>query len=824
MTKSIVYFTLIFSLFAQSPTASDLTLNEKIGQLFMIDIRSKFMTVHDDDYKNAIWAIKHYKVGGFILFSGHTFATAYQLNQFQKLSKIPLLISSDLERGVFQNFPDGIQFPPNMAISATGDPKFAYEQGRITAKEAKALGIHMILAPVLDINNNPKNPIINFRSYGSSADVVEKFGVQMIKGIQDVGLIATAKHFPGHGDTSIDSHSSLPQIEIDMDRLNNIELKPFKTAIDSGLKAIMTGHLSLPLLHNGKSVPATISPLLLKKILRKQLGFKGLIISDAFNMDALSEKISIESAMVEAINAGVDIILMPKDLGKAFSTLKKAVENKLISMKTLDRHVNRILNAKKELNLFTNRLVDLNSLKSNIEMPSDIAISEKSALKSVSLIRGSVSDIKFKNSDKILNITVSSEKSLENPGKVFFKEFSTQFPDAKRLIIDHRTTIDQLDYLKKTIKSYDKIIITLFSRTKANKTSIGIDSLQQYLLKTSLNYKKSVCISFGSPFIASDFSYIKTHIAAYSYSTLMQKAAARFLSDESPISGKIQTVVPKITDQAKHLKLKQLDRFVTKAISDSVFPGASLMIGSSQNIFYQKAYGKFTYATSSKNVQVNSLYDLASLTKVLGTSLAIMKLIDEDDLTLKTNLNDIFDDIENKELQSITIGQLLTHTSGILWHKKFYEDSISRNDILKEIFRLKLLTKPQTKTKYSDLGFMILMKVVEEISGDSFEEFLQDELYDDLNIETLLFNPPEKLKAYIPPTEEGYYHKTLAQGIVHDGNAASFGGVSGHAGLFGNTIALAKIAQLMLHNGIYKGNEILSKEVVQAFTKRAKYT
>lgn len=607
-----------------------------------------------------------------------------------------------------------------------------------------------------------------------------------------------------------------------MDRLESVELKPFKNAVDSGVKAIMTGHLSLPLLHGGKNIPATTSPLLLKKILREKLGFQGLIISDAFNMDAISENSSIESAMIDAINAGVDIILMPKDLGKAYNTIKNAVENNNISVETLDKHVNRILKAKHDLNLFSEPFVDLNKIKSVIEKPSDIIISEKTALKAISLVKGNQSDISFTKNDKLLNITVSSESSLENPGKIFFNELSKHYPNAKRLIIDHRTSLSQLKSLKDTVSGYEKIIVTLFSRTKANKNTIGINPLQQKLLKLSLNYKKAVCITFGSPFISSDFTFINTQISAYSYSTLMQKSAAKLLSMNKSISGKINTVIPKINETSKHTNLAKIDTFISKAISDSVFPGASLIVGSSQNIFYQKAYGRFTYSPSSKKVGVNTLYDLASLTKVLGTSLAIMKLIEDGDLTIKTTLNEIFDDVKQKEIQKINIGHLLTHTSGMLWHKKFYEETIGTKTILNEIFKLPLVTPPLTRTKYSDLGFITLMKVIEEVSGEPLEEFLQDEIYDELDIETLLFNPSEKLKKYIPPTEKGFFHKELAQGIVHDGNAASLGGVSGHAGLFGNTIAIARIAQLMLNNGIYKGNEVFSRETVALFTKKAK--
>ena len=793
-------------------TIDKLTLDEKVGQLFIMDIRSKFLTVHDDDYKNMIWAIKKYHIGGVILFGGHTLATAQQLNEFQQASDIPLLVSTDLERGVFQQFPDGIQFPPNMAIGATKNTDYAYLQGKITAKEAKALGIHMIFAPVLDVNNNPYNPIINFRSYSDNPKRVADMGSAFIRGVQNEGLLATAKHFPGHGDTSEDSHSELPKVEIDMERFTSVELFPFEQAIKDSVSALMVGHIALPLLHQGKETPATTSSLLLTDLLRKKLQYNGILISDAFNMDAVTE-----DDIISSINAGMDIILMPRNLGVAIQKVKEAVKAGIISEQTLNTAVARILNVKKSLGLFQNKTVSISQIKHVLEDPEHIRIAEKMAEDALTVFPKHKS-IQLNPEKRVVNITVSSEESLESPGKTFYKELKKSFSNIQRIIVDLRTTEAQLPHLLNELKEDDQIIVSLFSRTRAGKGSVAIDSVQHAFVSKLLKKRSAICVTFGSPYIASDFSFIDTHVFAYSYSVLMQKATAKMLSGEIKPKGILPVQIPNINQV---IQLEQLDSLVYSAIEDSVFPGASILIGTSKNILYQKSYGRFTYQPNSRKVLKHTLFDLASLTKAFATTFAIMKLVDDGELLLETPLSDIFSDLKDPKKKRITVGQLLSHSSGMLWHKKFYETVSSKEDILRAVETEPLVTEPGTKMRYSDLGFITLMQVVEEVSGEPFEDFIQDEIYHLLDIQTLVFNPKPRLRKYIPPTEKGFFHKTLAQGVVHDGNTAAMGGISGHAGLFGNTVALSKLCQLMLNDGRYKNEIIIRPEVLDLFTRKA---
>jgi beta-N-acetylhexosaminidase len=501
-----------------------MSLDQKIGQLLMIPFEGDFLSENDRNYKDIVWSIKKYKIGGLILFGGTPHSVAFQLNEFQKLSKIPLLVSSDFERGVFQQLPNGIHFPPNMALGATRNTAFAYEQGEIIAREARAIGVHMLLNPVLDVNNNPKNPIINFRSYGEDATLVSEMGAAFVRGAQKNKVLATAKHFPGHGDTDFDSHLGLPVLDLDSARLDSVELKPFRAAIQSGIAAIMTGHIALPKLHDGKNTPATTSKVLIHDILRSELGFKGLVISDAFNMKGINLEGMSRSAIVDAVNAGVDIILMPVNVHFAFMAIKEAYKKKEISKQTLDAAVRRQLKAKYNLGLARNRYVKLGNLKRKLEKEAAKRKAYTHAFESISWLRNRNFPKRISRQSKLLVISTSSEHSLENAGKSFFSRLKKSYPNAKRLILDHRTDSLLLPRYADEIGKSDIVIAALFSRTRGGNEGHGIGEREKKMLQFLLDRAQIPILiaSFGSPYIASDFARYPNHLAAYSYSHLMQ--------------------------------------------------------------------------------------------------------------------------------------------------------------------------------------------------------------------------------------------------------------------------------------------------------------
>lgn len=832
-------YLLISNVFAQSwvnKTLRSMTLDQKIGQLFMVPFEGDFLSENDQNYKDVTWSINRYKVGGLILFGGTPYSVAYQLNEFQKKSKIPLLVSSDFERGIFQQLPDGIHFPPNMALGATRNTDFAYEQGEIVAREARAIGVHMLLAPVLDVNNNPKNPIINFRSYGEDPHLVSEMGSAFIRGVQKHKVLATAKHFPGHGDTDFDSHLGLPILELDSARLDSVEFVPFVSAIKNDVGAIMTGHIALPKIHNGKNTPATTSKILVKETLRKRLKFNGLVISDAYNMKGINPNGMSRSAIVDAVNAGVDIILMPINIHFAFTAVKEAVRKKKISMKTLNAAVKRQLRVKHKLGLARDRYTSLKKLKTRLERIPARKAAYTHASESITWLRKTDFPQRIPRKAKLTVLAVSSESSLENPGKSFFNQLRRFYPNAERIIIDHRTDTASLGRFADQLNTSDVVITALFSRTRGGNHGHGI-ALREENMVHSLLEKLTIPIaiaSFGSPYIATDFARYPNHLTAYSYSGLMQRAAAHRLAKPSTIAGTAPVQIPFINDSTNTdlqfiplrgsevplaFSTEKLDSFITQAITDSVFPSASVVVGTSERILYSNAFGRQTYSAESPRVYSHTMYDVASLTKVMATSLAVMKLVGRNQLSLEATLGDILPEYADGPKGEIQIKHLLTHSAGLLWHKNYFEEIKSKNDMLAAVLAEPLVSKIGEKTKYSDLGFIILMQVVERITGQNFDDYMANSFYAPMGLKKTMFNPTEK--AGIPPTEAVQWRGHLAKGEVHDENAMAMGGVSGHAGLFSSAPDLAALCQMLLRGGEYDGSYYLRKSVIDNFTRRA---
>ncbi|MEE9166412.1 MAG: glycoside hydrolase family 3 protein, partial [Candidatus Neomarinimicrobiota bacterium] len=381
---------------------SDLSLEEKVAQMFMTRYTGGFYTESSYVYQQVKRLVKEHGIGGIIPFFGSTHGTIENLNELQRLSRIPLLVAADYERGVGQQLDGATLFPTNMGLAATDSPELAYNQGMITAKEARAVGVHITFAPVMDVNSNPDNPIINFRAFGDSPEIVSRFGVEFIKGAQESGLIATAKHFPGHGDTGTDSHTTLPVIEKDNNTFESVDLVPFKAAIDAGVKMIMVGHIAVPSLdESGK--PATLSNKLNGDLLRNKLGFEGIIVTDAMEMGGITESYWAGEAAIKTIETGTDMVLLPMDIDRAISAVTEAVRSGRISEDRIDASVKRILEAKRELGLWDQREVSLKSAQSILGQDKFLSAAGEVSRKSITLV-----------SDKANLIPIQAE-SVKNP-------------------------------------------------------------------------------------------------------------------------------------------------------------------------------------------------------------------------------------------------------------------------------------------------------------------------------------------------------------------------------------------------------------------------
>lgn len=551
-------------------------LDEKVGQMVMIWTNAPFMNVQSEPFQKLRQAVLDNKIGGIIVGITNVYEAAIHIARLQELARIPLLVAADLEAGPAMRILEATSFPFNMGLGATGDPSLAYEQGKITAREARALGINMIFAPVADVNNNPANPIINIRSYGEDPEMVAQFVEAFIRGAQENGVLATAKHFPGHGDTSVDSHRSLPVINVPRQRLEEVELVPFRRAIAAGVAAIMSAHIALPQIdptpapplipeappdkilptvspieyERAGTLPATLSEPILTGLLRRDLGFNGLIVTDAMDMGGIVAHFEAGDAAVRAVRAGADMILMPPNPERAIAAIVEAVQKKEIPESRIDASVERILAAKVRLGLFTERFVDLDDIDTIVAAPDAVRTAEDAAARSLTLLRDSrqlipLADAKNK---RILHLAVVAEENRSAAGRTLTAELEKRAPRTEMFVVDARTGNEEIQMLLDRVARFDVIIMSLFVRPQSYRGSIALPPPGDRLLRALLaNNLPLIVVSFGNPYFLLTYPDIGTYLLAwgdYRLSVPSQRAVARALLGEAPITGKLPVTFP----------------------------------------------------------------------------------------------------------------------------------------------------------------------------------------------------------------------------------------------------------------------------------------
>ena len=519
---------------------SDMTLREKIGQMIISSTPGENYQEGSAEYRRLAKLCRYTKVGGFIFFKGTSSGYASLSNKLQALSETPLLISADFERGTGMRVTDGTLFPNNMAVGAANNPELAYKMGFSIAKESRALGVHQNYAPVCDVNNNPDNPIINVRSFGEDPVLVSRMSESVIKGLQDGNVIATAKHFPGHGDTKIDSHNDLPVLNFSMDRLYKIELVPFKNAIKNNVKSIMIAHLSFPELENKPNVPASLSENIVQNLLINQLGFEGLVVTDALNMKGITKYFSTSEVAVMCVKAGIDLILMPIDEEESINAIETAVNNGIISEERINRSVQKILAAKEWLGLFNNRYVNESEVSQKVNTQESNALAQQIADESITLVKDdrNVLPLKSKNKETLI-INLSDGNSNINADY-----FTAQMKavnantDAVNYFSDMRP--DELQNAISEADRYDVIIAAIYAKVRYGTGKIKMLPSQVQLLN-SLNSsgKKLIVISFGNPYLLNEFPKITNYICAYGDADVSVKAAIKAVYGDIKFKGRL---------------------------------------------------------------------------------------------------------------------------------------------------------------------------------------------------------------------------------------------------------------------------------------------
>jgi len=851
-------------------TLRGMSTNEKIGQLLFTTYHGSFTPRDAAAYAQMMHDVEDLHVGGFInithgsplgIQKSQVYPTAVLTNQLQAKSKLPLLIGADFERGTGMRLDEGTSFPTAMALAAAGDPQDAYTMGKVTAQEARAAGIQWIYAPDADVNNNPGNPIINTRSFGENPERVAEFVSAFVRGVEENGGLATAKHFPGHGDTAADSHIDLPVIRADRERLEHLELVPFRAAIAAGAGSVMTGHLSVPALEPDSNTPATLSANILTGVLRDELHFDGLVVTDAMDMGGITTRFAPGEAAVRAVLAGADALLMPPVPDAAFEALQQAVKSGRISRERLDASVRRILWAKASLGLPHERLVDLNAINQHFGSVAQQNVAQEISDRGVTLLRDANRVLPLDGAKPQRALLLAFYADPEPyPGEDLERELRTRFDSVTTLRADTRFV--KAETLKLPAPdSYDVVILALFVRVSDRKGNVDIPAEQQAVAEQIFRTGKPVVtVGFGSPYLIERFPQAPTWLAAFGISDVAQISIARALFGQIPIRGHVPVSIPGVDlpagsgmevaanpmtvqpmDVRAEAQLQPAYEVIEKAIADKAFPGATLAIGYRGKVAMH-AFGHLSYEAKSPAVFVNTMYDIASLTKVVATTTIVAKL-DEGDFPVPIDLDAKVErylpewaratapergltglvrenPAEMEWRHRVTVRHLLTHTSGLPAFKEYWRTSHSREESLARIMAEPLEYEPGTKEVYSDLGIILLAEIIERLTGKPLDTLANTYIFSPLEMKNTMYRPPQKLWPSIAPTEfDNNLRHRLVQGEVHDENAFVLGGVSGHAGLFSTAPDLAAFCQMLLNGGVYAQHRILRRATIAQFTK-----
>jgi beta-N-acetylhexosaminidase len=554
---------------AAAKQVKKMSVDEKVGQLVHVGVNAKFANQDSAFFKDLKRHVAENKIGGIIFFGAPIYETTIIANRMQEAAEIPLLMSLDAETGIGMRFEDATNFPWAMAVAATGNPEFARRMGVVTGREARAIGIQHVYAPVLDVNNNAANPVINVRSFGEDPEDVAKYGVAFAEGIQSQKVIATAKHFPGHGDTAIDSHRGLPIIELPRERLNSLELVPFKKAIDSGIGSIMIAHIALPQIDGEEikplkdyqggdaeagaeivaqkaTIPATLSSKVQTDLLRKEMGFKGLIVSDAMSMSGLTIYFTQEEAGVRAFLAGTDILEKPADVDAMLRGLKEAVKSGRIPVERLDESVTRQLAWKHELGLFKNRITPIDQIDRLVSNAETLALTDQIADKAITLVRNDGGDLPLDRTKKIAVLGISNGFDGPNTMATLVGTLRSNGVRFTPFYVQENSLQQQVDAARKAVSEADVVIVGLYGRVRSGaKNSVGVPDNGAAILREALAANKRVIgISFGNPYVLSGFPELKTYIVAYGDMPSLQRGSSKAILGMQDITGKLPISLP----------------------------------------------------------------------------------------------------------------------------------------------------------------------------------------------------------------------------------------------------------------------------------------
>lgn len=845
-----------------------LTPEERIGQLFMIAAYSERSMNHWDAIADQIC---EYNIGGVIFFKGSPIRHAKLCNYLQSNAKTPLLVSIDGEWGLSMRIDSTINFPRQMTLGAIQDDSIVYKMGTEIGRQCKRIGIHMNFAPDIDVNNNPMNPVINNRSFGEDKYQVARKGLMYMNGMQDQHILANAKHFPGHGDTESDSHFTLPIVKSSLESLDTLELYPFKELFKAGVKTVMAAHLYVPSLDSTKNKASSLSKKIITDLLKTKMGFKGLVITDALNMQGAAKYFKPGELEVEALKAGNDILLYPEDVPTAIYAIEKAIQKGYLTEEEINLKCKKILASKYWVGLNHYKPINLENLVKDISPKEAELMSRKIIEKSITVLNNKNGILPVKNLDTLCIASLSFGEETITP----FQEMLSNYAYVMHFNIAMKDSNDRhvIDSIITQLTNFNFIIVGIHSRSNRPSRNYGVFSSIINIIDSISKNAKLVVDLFGNPYGLNSFEGIEKVdglVLSFQNSMLTQDISAQLIFGGVEAHGRLPVSASKYYPIGSGIDIdtvirfkytipeemglsssefSKIDSIVHEGINKKAFPGCQVLVARKGKVIYNKSFGNHTYDFKI-NVKNSNLYDLASLTKVLATTPAIMRLYEKKQIDLNGKLADYLVLLENSNKKNLKFRDVLTHQAGLVSWIPFFKKTVDRgqiderlyrtepndtfsiqvcynlflrNDyrdtILKEILESKLNKKKEFI--YSDLGFYLMRILVDSLTKTPFQDYVNYNFYAPLGMSSMGYNPTERFsKNTIAPTENDQsFRKQLIHGYVHDQGAAMLGGISGHAGLFSNANDVAKIMQMMLQKGYYGGVRYFKPETVCEFTR-----
>ncbi len=879
-----------------------LTLDQKIGQLFMVATWSD--PNHKDYNASEISSlINQYHIGGLIFMQGSPGRQAALTNRFQKSAEVPLLIAMDAEWGLGMRLDSTISFPRQLTLGATNNDSLIYAFGAEMARQLKRLGVHVSFSPVVDINNNPKNPVISNRSFGENKKRVAQQSLMYMSGLQDNGVLACAKHFPGHGDTDTDSHKTLPIVSHDCYRLDTLELLPYKKLIAEGLGSVMTAHLYVPSLDSTPNLACTLSPKIISDLLRDEMQFQGLVFTDAMNMQGIAKYFKEGDAEVKALMAGNDVLLFSQNIPLAVSKIKAAIDSGWITEKEINTHCYRILQAKEWAGLDKMQPVKVAGIVDDLNSDYGEKLHKQLIEESLTILKNVDSVLPLNNliDKKIAVVNIG----IEQPND--FQKTLAHYITFDAFFMEKNPEFKKSIWWRDTLSTYDIVIAGMMSTSNKASKNFGVTNESARILNSAGEETQVILSVFANPYsidVLKDLNNIEGLIISYQDEWMTQQATAELIAGAISTNGKLPVSANEMftfdngistnsggllrwvnsdfythanttiqnpiengnpagdyeedmmTDASisafKNMEgaFSRIDAIAESGITKGAYPGCRVLVAKDGNVVYDKAFGTLDGNTKAK-VELNTVYDLASITKIASSTLAAMKLVDEGKLDVNKTLGDYLDIPSDNAYSKVVIKNMLSHCAGFTPWIPFYSKTIVNGELNKTIYAnspdgnysnevcdglyilntygdsifQQIISTPLSSDKsykYSDLGYYFIQRIVEKQSGKPLDLFVTENFYGPMGLNSIGYKPLNRVdKSKVAPTEnDKTFRSQHLQGHVHDQGAAMMGGVAGHAGLFSTAQDLAAVMQLLMDSGRYAGKTFITKETIQLFNKR----